>query len=1443
MEPPSKSAAATSTPSAPSSSTSTPRPPPLIPLTVLDAPSQRLWAVSIVGAVQAYKLYTIFSAGPSLSLALLLDLSIILSLSKLRIPRLDFHDAIWASIGLAAALTDWMILGGWDTVLPFLGLGGLTSWVSSIWQDTFSRPMGLSEHRVRISNLVRPSNYLLGQHTIHILPYSTATFASSAPSCHCIGTARSEIKIPVFFNNTEPHALQYSVTPFGVGAQPVFFNVSIPKSSLVTLSDGADAGIDVFDDAEWDEVQAEVSGSSALVRRHRDSGRSGQVAVRGKEGRLQLKRPKTFGQQKTFDLVVKSAGRVRLERVLDKSGMDARIARGQIMIVGCPTATFASLSQQAGTSKSTVVAERPRGQPRVDATEHVCPGDQGDFKIAVQGLAPLEVTYRQTWQPSSLSPRSKPEVQTLSIGHISDSKIASPLVGTDASGVEDILSVALDRRRSSQINSVHKSFDWAIAQRETVSIPVTYDQPGSYTFELDKVRDACGNEVGADVLKKNQGIQRNGKLLSGVDTKAHNILGPHIGKKHVQAHSRAHVSIIGCSAQNPIRLLRDGPAKEIVLKANRFERDTHWTAEVRFEPEDATTAAGWTKNVTFSKEGIARLEAEVAGNYILDQVEGTYCSGEVGSPWSCPAIQVPPPTADITFSEIEDVCAGSVGVKALAVFNGSPPFRLQYEIKRAGRNPIHQERTIDRTREEFEFRPATEGAVQYRFLSLSDSNYRQIALDGPVFEQVVHPLASAKFVGSDSAREAAKTMVMRSCERRQASAEIELSGKGPFDLTYSVRTSLSSGSHSEGKYGAGEVHKKTLRQISGPRYTLDLELPPEIDAHGGHLTVSLTSIKDAKNCERALTTSDINIEVRRTQPTAAFIIPSSHQHRSRNSTAHSEVLEGQDVRLPVRLEGEGPWKVEYIREGDSLPVTTTLRSAESELVVDRAGSYSLVSVSDAFCPGKVLSASSQWSVTVHTRPSVQFDASAGSFAAKNGSLLRPALCRGSSDAATVLTSGRFPVQVTYEHWAPSWGTSAEEQKDSQLYVTDGSDGRSGRRRRESFATAQNTTALHLSTQASGWHRYQLVEVGDANYASSPLSAGRQQKGSVYMERRMLEQFVHPLPTALFLDQDPSIGRRSGAKKKSFCLGDSLKSTAAKDVESAAPTVQLTGTPPFMLEFELASSTNAQGSSRRFVRSNIQSHTFTLGLEGASSDSEEPFRFDSTGKWTYRILSLVDGNGCASFNAPTGQNEQLNSNLGGAGRASADIEVAETASIAPVGTRNEFCVGESIEYVLQGTPPWTVHYTFNGKESSASNMRTALFSRVAEREGVLEIKSVAHQTNTCRRMIDADKEAGMRKTVHPLPRAKIMEGGSTIQDLREGATADIVFHLEGTPPFSLTYQHLEPEDYFTKPKILSEATVAGIMDHEYRVTAHDEGTWRIVWLQDRNCQSSAPARAS
>lgn len=1235
---------------------------PRVPLAVADAPTQRFYAAALFVGVEVWKYSRIaavhlLGATPhayepvTLFRALLLDFALLYALWWLAIPTgTEAADAAVANararrpltaVHYAAAFVGLGILNvallGRDTHLgptasaalstvlsPVLALAGLDAEVH----------LGLGERRMRVRDVVQPSVHLSGQHTIHILPYGTARLAP-ARVCQCLGT---DVTLPVYFNQTVPALLQYSVTDVVHGNRSVF-QVKAPKTRTVAPPPPpGDAAPDVPGHAQGLSLRERKWLRQAAKERAKSAPDAEVV----------------------HDLVLSQPGLVRLEAVHDKHGNAARLTATDVLLVACPEASFAA--------------------PRRD----YCPGDEGDLSVDVRGLAPLELVYAHT-----------------SHGKTSQ-HVLSQLAGA-----------ATGDRVSQRLGALERLTPDALqfARATSLSLPLALDlgAPGSQTFALASVRDACGN------------------------------LAPLHGTSEVTVHPRAAATFDAqvCTPGRPLKLLRNTSGVALPITVGS---DQAWDAEVQYTPRDGVRPE-WTRSLSIAGRG--EVQATAPGTYALTALHGPHCAGTIGAPWTCEVVDVPPPKADIHFESIEDPCAGTVGVKALSVLEGEPPFRLTYEVQRQGQPPRRQVRVVEQqTRDELEFWPSTEGLVTYKFLALDDANYRQIALDGPTFTQVVHPLADAAFTARGSGNEA----VVRSCGKAQADAEVALSGHGPWELTYSVR--------------GGKASEQRTVHIDAPNHTLHVDLPPDVQKNA-RATISLERLRDGKGCERRLATRDLRIDVSHTRPTIGFL-PGGDVPRVYS------VRDGATARLPLRLAGDAPWRVSYTHRSapDAAPAwhEVVVNSANDFLDVTKPGLYTLQTLRDAHCEGDVLSPQHTFNVTVRPRPQAAFGLAAGRLAS-NGSALREAVCIGTQDAAPMQLQGYAPVTVRYLHHAP---------------------GRAGDAR--TFATSQTAPPLTLATDAAGWHTYEITDVGDALYSSAGISAG--------IGPQRLEQMVYPQAHAAFATHKVSAA---------FCVGDTL--------HGALPAIELQGTPPFTLGLSLRpAATSAQPAHAALA------YTFTRVVSGQKYtprlESDE-FVFGASGAWTLSLDHVSDAHGCRA---------SLRS-------APLALEVVETAGIAPASARTDYCVGEEIDYMLQGMSPWTVRYSFNGKELRATS-RTAEFSRTADEPGVLVMHSAAHQQNQCR-----STRAATSARIHALPSAQVSSGKHRVESLHQGRHAEIIFTLRGEPPFAFTYQRTEPVDTHTHPKVLETHTVERVDGTEYRIQTTQEGTWSVVWIQDQWCQVS------
>ncbi|KAK0539992.1 hypothetical protein OC835_000875 [Tilletia horrida] len=1371
---------------------------PLVSLSLVDAPTQRLYAASGFVVVQSVKIYYVLShwwSGPAgtvqgvLPRALLIDVVTIYLLYILAVPRLSFAARTWIGFLVILGLFD-MMLTGWGHSLFWGVTAGVGRWFLQVFlpESIFSGQLGLTDRQVRVRDLISPSSHIFGQHTVHILPHSTAKFRTighGASSCYCIGPAQPRISIPITFNNTEPVQIHYSVTSFLNSSDTRMLSVDVPRSALrpaLGAAHGSDGGgaagggaaeaqrqLLYENDGDVDLDDFELLGhdvsQGAVVRAGEEVREKGPSGFRASRGATEM----------VFDLPVQHAGRIRLERVVDRQQMDARISASEILVVECPTTRFAEAgSAEDGKGQLTVAAKKKAatlgkyGAGNAVVAHH-CPADEAQLLVEVRGTAPLQLTYHRMWDaaigdevlrlPNIQSEHEEHPNQHIS--RIAPAGLTTPLVAYDQSSQGEewdrqLFTIVQEQAvRARSPSASPQSFEWATSKDVKIPLNLDLTRPGTYSYELASVRDACGNVhvLQADDARSKKTVQE---------------------RRSIEVHQPAKFAFDGCVPERPIKLKRDRPGP-LYLKVSVNGGDkasAPWDLTAAYTP-DATAAdlvgshGPWTRNFTVKpQQGMVSFEVTGPGSYTLEKASGRYCPGEIGAPWTCNVVDVPLPTANISFSSIDDICAGPVGVKALAIVNGAPPFTLR-GTQIYGRNRRPFERTFTHSREEIDFKPSSEGAVEYVFESLTDANYRELKIDGPRHKQVVHPLASASFddatgnSNTRNARDGSKQIQLHSCNGDVATYDVLFQGTPPYDLTYAI----SSGSE------RGSPKTKTIKGITDSRYKLEVALPKDVAKRGGQVTVSLVSVKDGKGCERPLTTSDLVIDVRRIKPTAGFVP---------TEVALREVikLEDHDVELPIRLSGDGPWKVGVQHESDAKPVVHKFSKPEAHIRVRKAGTYTLTSVEDD-CPGSILEGRETYLVKVRERPAVQFTDDSG-ILASNQSLLRRPVCAGTADAAAVRVRGQSPVEYGWQQHIPSGRGNG--------YQTD----------RLQAASAQDESSFQLLTTTPGWHIYELLDVGDAVYEPKALANNARAK--------VLEQFIHPLPAASLQPM----------KDVSFCVGDTLDGHASST--KSQPVVNLVGTPPFDFDFQITHEST--GATKHFHRSSVGSHRFVIEM-GA-----DEFNFSHTGTWRLTLLKVVDGNGCETIMEGERQ-----------GRGAAVLmEVAETASIAGVGDRDDYCVGESVDFLLQGNPPWMVEYDFNGKRLKASS-KEASFSRIADRPGTLVVRRVAHQRNKCQQDVQ-----GLVKTIHQLPTVRVREGKHYIESLREGNQAEIVFSLTGVPPFSFTYQRTETSDDHPHPKVLETHTVAGVLDTSYSIFTSQEGTWSVTFLQDRHCAVDAQGEA-
>lgn len=187
-------------------------------------------------------------------------------------------------------------------------------------------------------------------------------------------------------------------------------------------------------------------------------------------------------------------------------------------------------------------------------------------------------------------------------------------------------------------------------------------------------------------------------------------------------------------------------------------------------------------------------------------------------------------------------------------------------------------------------------------------------------------------------------------------------------------------------------------------------------------------------------------------------------------------------------------------------------------------------------------------------------------------------------------------------------------------------------------SAQNIGILHMVSQP-GQHKYTVLAVKDAHYDFDSKSL-QATKGLF-----SIEQEVFGKPTA---------GFRLPARL-SYCVGQPFKASSDN-----IATIEFVGQGPFEVDLMLG-PTVAQPIYKKTV-SHIKGNTWKVDLPDHI--------FSHVGSQILTIAAVRDASGCPA--------EILNEDS-----LYLPIDVLETASITAVSDREDYCVGDMLEFVLGG----------------------------------------------------------------------------------------------------------------------------------------------------------------
>ncbi|KAF8560070.1 hypothetical protein OG21DRAFT_1502415 [Imleria badia] len=700
---------------------------PLIPERFVDVPSQRLYYLSLGCLLQAIKVLDIvqslFASGQPRSYAygrkwLCIDFAYIALLSQLRIPRLTYSKAVVVLQILSLWFLDGLLFGAISLHL------GSSAPISAGYQPIQKRPdLPATPEQFRIADVFSPSGllsfllpdaargdqHLLGQHTVRMSPISTAHLNPDAFT-FCLSPPSHAVLIPIIVNNTTPANVRYSFTPLtyieGQSGTGRIEHIELSGKDLKAIEQARLEGLQSVrvhsteDEYEDDEDESPSTSDSQLQK-----------------------------TQSLTHIRITKPGTIRLERILDSSGVAARLAHPlEVTVVPCPTAYYTddSIAQPA------------------DAIR--CQGDTSDIDLTIdiRGVPPLSLRWSK----------------------YVDGKKESFLV----EGIED--SDPASRSHADSRNVVRTSSK--TPQILKVPLSLSVESLGRVTFVLESVIDGMGNIVPLDQGVTSETFHRE-VTLNSKTARSLNIL------------RRPSISFRNCGPGNPVSLLIGSDAPLALQVTDSDPLDAPWNVEVKFDPSEDTKSGSksvkpWNDTLQTQQSSLS-LSASAAGEYTILGIRGKWCEGDVLSPDTCKVVEKPMPMAEIEWKRIHE-CSGDTGVSASLVFHGTPPFQVYYRTQRDNEEPRDLFKTFTSSRSELTLQPEHSGHYFYTFLHLSDANYRKVELKGPSIDQIVHPLAAADFIPTASTGRPRR--MVNSCSGNMVDVEVDLRGTPPWNLELDI---------------------------------------------------------------------------------------------------------------------------------------------------------------------------------------------------------------------------------------------------------------------------------------------------------------------------------------------------------------------------------------------------------------------------------------------------------------------------------------------------------------------------------------------------------------------------------------------------------------------------------------------------------------------------------
>ncbi|KAF3047627.1 hypothetical protein E8E12_011026 [Didymella heteroderae] len=705
---------------------------------------------------------------------------------------------------------------------------------------------------------------------------------------------------------------------------------------------------------------------------------------------------------------------------------------------------------------------------------------------------------------------------------------------------EDAISPLTRHTSQALVKHGREDVSWARSQKVSVPLNETLSTSGRWEYEIVEVRDGLGNIVNFRDVDEDE---RPKAKFAGL-------------RQSFEVQERPKTYLRGCDPSRPLRVAKGEVARLPVHYSSTGKQaiEGQHIIEYLFTPETEIVTDGYqSPNAALKKQTMRTVREQPliseAGLYTIKSVSTDTCQGEVLEPASCLLQNPPEPGLSLTSEDIVDRCAGNpIGLRVGMDLIGSPPFVIKYtEHSSNSRRKIAKELNIPTLRSTADFTPQDAGHYKYTFESIRDSVYKDTPLRNLELQQNVRPSAKASFVDKKP---------RHVCIDDSVEFDVKLSGEAPWKLEYEVVHN-------------GKRVKRTV-DTAEEYYTIKTDKLHS----GGEYIVTLASISDKMGCKEYLK-EEAKVNVRHERPKAYF----GHIEGKQAIMA----LEGRTIGLPLRFTGNAPWRLEYEVLESKEVRRETFNNANAFLDVKTDGTYHLLSVMDAVCPGLIEEKADQFLVQWVARPKLTVLES-DAIAFDGSKYVKEPVCEGDEDALEVSLHGNAPFDVSYQ-------TQQNDPKGKLISV-----------KNKDLHVAGGQASIRSETAQAGTYEYTFKKLADSRYDHS----------SKHFSPVTIKQTIHPRPSARF---------DKPGKTYSYCSRES-------EGEEVIP-ITLEGVAPFYLEVEIKH--HGTPKPEISIHKNIPTNKYDLKIE---------HRKLHLGHSSISIRKVRDSRGCTLKPAPGGPRVQI-----------------------------------------------------------------------------------------------------------------------------------------------------------------------------------------------------------